>query len=273
MSAHDIRDTRFDPPDAGAARHWPIMICLLGAFRVMQGGRQVPLRSGSKAQSLLVTLSTRRGYAAPRETLLDAIWPGEPENLSRQSLNTLVHSLHKRLGGALGGAPPVLNADGYYRLNTEAGVGVDVGCFDSLVLTGEQQALSGNTVAAAGVYTEAAELYRGDLCVATDSYAVIERERVRTAYLTLLAHLADYYYMEQRYGDCLRVTLDLLGSDPCREDGHRIAMRCHVRRGERAQALRQYQLCAMVLRAEFDVAPEQETINLFEQVRLFPGSI
>jgi hypothetical protein len=50
-------------------------------------------------------------------------------------------------------------------------------------------------------------------------------------------------------------------------------MRCHVQRGERAQALRQYQLCRDILKAEYDAAPEPATTALFDQVRLDPGSI
>jgi DNA-binding SARP family transcriptional activator len=50
-------------------------------------------------------------------------------------------------------------------------------------------------------------------------------------------------------------------------------MRCHVRRGERSQALRQYRLCQQILRAEFDAAPEPATEALFEQVRLAPSAI
>jgi hypothetical protein len=65
----------------------------------------------------------------------------------------------------------------------------------------------------------------------------------------------------------------LLTHDPCREDGHRTAMRCHVRLGERAQALRQYMLCEAVLRTEFNAKPEPATTVLFDQVRLDPGSV
>lgn len=240
---------------------------------MLKGGRPVCIRSGSKAQALLLNLSVRRDYCASRDTLLEALWPRSMEPLSRQSLNTLVHTLRKLLGDAIGGAAPVLNADGYYRLNTEAGVGVDVAWFDSLVKVGECQARSGNIAVAAGAYSRALGLYHGDLCVATDTHAVVERERLRTIYLTLLAHLADYYYSEGNYDACLKATLELLVADPCREDGHRIAMRCHVRRGERAQALRQYQLCEAMLHAEFRAKPEPATVALFEQVRLDPGSI
>jgi hypothetical protein len=52
-----------------------------------------------------------------------------------------------------------------------------------------------------------------------------------------------------------------------------MAMRCHVRLGERAQALRQYQVCHEVLEREFDARPEAATDLLFEAVRLDPDSV
>jgi DNA-binding SARP family transcriptional activator len=65
----------------------------------------------------------------------------------------------------------------------------------------------------------------------------------------------------------------VLAHDPCREDAHRLVMRCHVRRGERAQALHQYRVCVDILRAAFETIPEPATVALFDQVRRTPGSV
>jgi DNA-binding SARP family transcriptional activator len=85
--------------------------------------------------------------------------------------------------------------------------------------------------------------------------------------------LADYHYGEAAYIACQDYAWRLLGCDPCREDAHRMLMRCYVRQGERAEALRHYRLCVDILRAEFEAAPETVTTTLFEQIRLDPGSI
>jgi DNA-binding SARP family transcriptional activator len=167
----------------------------------------------------------------------------------------------------------VLHEDGYYRLNHEAGVGVDVATFDALMQLGDQQARSGDQNAAALSYSRCVQLYRGDLCVTTDVNAIVERERLRTRYLTLLSRLADYYC---RVGDdaaCMEYAWLLLAHDPCREDAHRVVMRCHVRCGERAAALRHYQVCGDILHSEFGAAPEPATTALFEQIRCEPESI
>jgi DNA-binding SARP family transcriptional activator len=257
---------------ASAAR-WPVMICLLGGFRLLKSGQPLPMRNATRTQALLSSLALVHDFAAPRETLLTAVWPDTETALAAQSLNSLVHSLRKQLSGQLGGAAPVMYLDGYYRLNVEAGIGIDVRWFCDLINAGERHARSGHTPDALECYRCAARLYRGDLCLANDVQALVEREHLRAQYLSLLARLADHHFDLAEYDQCLEHVSRLLAVDPCREDAHRLVMRCYARRGERAQALRQYQVCETVLRSEFDVAPEPATQQLHEQIRLSPTSV
>jgi len=75
------------------------------------------------------------------------------------------------------------------------------------------------------------------------------------------------------HATCLEYAWHLLTSDPCREDAHRMVMRCYVHFGQRAEALHHYQVCADILRAEFDTAPEPATTALFDQIRRDPSTI
>jgi DNA-binding SARP family transcriptional activator len=153
----------------------------------------------------------------------------------------------------------------------EAGVGVDVACFDTWADAGDQQVRAGDLSSAAMSYRQSVCLYRGDLTVAPDVTSVLERERLRARFLSLLGYLADAHYRAGEYGACLEQAWCLLGQDPCREDAHRVVMRCYVRRGERAAALRHYLVCEQILHAEFDAAPEPATTALFDQIRLRPS--
>lgn len=266
-------DSRIDDSIAQDSRAQPILICLLGDFLLLKAGQPVAVRSGGKAEGLLCLLGLQRGGRVSRDLIVSALWSNVEPALANQSLNSLVYSLNKLLGEALGNVPPVVHADGYYWLNVEAGVGVDVSCFEALVDAGDQQERDGQQAAAARSYRRAVQLYRGDLSAGTDMYALMEREHLRTRYLRALAQLADYHYTRGDYAACLDYTRRLLACDPCREDAHRAAMCCYVRQGERAQALRQYRFCADILRAEFDTAPEPATVALYDQVRLDPGGI
>lgn len=92
---------------------WPILICLLGNFRVLAAGTPLAL-SGAKAEALLCSLAFRDRFSVSRETLLDTLWPNVERSLAGQSLNSLVYNLHKLLKPWLGGAAPVLHERGSY---------------------------------------------------------------------------------------------------------------------------------------------------------------
>lgn len=259
--------------DPGVELTSAIQIQMLGSFRLLKAGRAIALRAGGKIEMLLVKLALHPRQTVPRDTLLEMLWPASNLALASQSLNTLVYSLHKLLGDALNGAAPVLHQEGSYRLNTEAGVGVDTWHLERLAEAGDAAYRSGDRNRASILYQHAIELYKGDLCLAHDLHAIVERERLRTRYLSMLARLADSAFADSDYEGCLAHALHLLANEPAREDAHRLAMRCYVRRGERAQAMRQYQLCAEILRREFNASPEPATIALFERIRAEPAAI
>lgn len=250
-----------------------ILICLLGDFRVLKQGHPVRISSGSKTETLLCSLALKPEYCALRDVLLNTLWPNTQTPFATQSLNSLVYSLNKLLGDGAGSVPSVVYDDGVYRLNVEAGVGVDIENFQILARAGQERERAGDRSESIMLYQQAIQLYRGDLRAGMDVQAVMERERLRALYLTLLARVADYSFAQGDYATCLESALALLANDPYREDAHRLLMRCYVRNGERAQALRQYKLCEQILRSEFDAAPEPSTRALYDLIRLKPDSV
>jgi DNA-binding SARP family transcriptional activator len=253
--------------------HGRVMICLLGSFQVLAAGRPLILRGGGKVEALLTALALHAQHGLTRERLLDNLWPDGESALAGQSLNTLVYSVHRLLGPDLGGAAPVLYSGGWYRLNLEAGVSVDLHEFEALAARGDQLHEEGRGPAAAEHFAQAVDTYRGDLSTGPDMHSLVERERLRARYLNVLAQLADLQFDDGNFEACLETVLRLLAVDGCREDAHRQAMRCYVRRGERAQAMRQYRLCEAILASEFEATPEPATRLLFERVRLDPATV
>ena len=252
-----------------------VWLCLLGGFRLVTGGQPIPVRSGGKTEALLVHLGLAGLRGIPREVLLHTIWPHSEPSLAGQALNSLLRGLKMLLGDALGGAEPVLPTAGQYRLNEAAGVVVDVARFQTLVAQGEQLQREDQLTAAAAVYERAVRLYGGDLSLAAGSAGrvALERERLRATYRRVLIRLADDAFARDTFEASLGYALALLAHDPCREDAHRLVMRCHVRLGERSQALHYYHTAREILRVELGAEPEPATTALFEQIRLHPGAV
>jgi DNA-binding SARP family transcriptional activator len=254
---------------------YPVHICLLGSFRLLRHGQPVDVRSGGKTAALLELLGLAPRHGIPRETLLGCLWPDSEAALAGNALNNLVHALRGLLADALDGASPIVHAAGYYRLNHEAGVAVDVTQFKNLVARSERLARNGDAAGAAALSEHAVNLYRGDLSLSPGfgAQTIFERGHLRATCLALLMRLADYAFASGDFTACQAYSQHLLAFDPCREDAHRLVMRCHVRRGERAQALRHYQTVQAILQAEFDASPEPATASLYEQIRLDPGAV
>lgn len=258
--------------DTVACPDWPLLICLLGRFRVLVDGKVVPIRPGGKMASLLTSLALHLD-GVDRHTLLNLLWPDHDPELARQSLNTLVSSVHNLFAEALSGLPPVLHTDGYYRLNTRAGVGLDTEQFDSYVDVADRHHDFGDLASAEATYERAVACYCGDLGSGKDVRAVMERERLRARYLTSLLRLAQYAFARADDDRCLTHSRALLATEACREDAHRLIMSVYVRRGERVLALRQYRLCETTLASDFGAVPELATRELFDRIRLNPAYI
>lgn len=252
----------------------PILICLLGHFKLQKHGASVNMRRGGKTEALIGYLAIQQ-HSTPRDILIQHLWPTSEMALASQALHSLVHSLQKLFGDAIAGAPFVVHAEGGYRLNSDAGISVDVAHFDRLALMGDEQFRTGDKIGFLTSYKSAINWYRGDLCAGAnaDTHGLIESERLRVRHLTILARLADHFYESRDYAACLEYAWKLLSRDPCREDAHRLVMRCHVQSGHRSEALRQYHLCADVLRTEFGVTPEPSTTALFEKIRIDPVGV
>lgn len=264
---------RSDKGDGRGKTDVPVLICLLGGFRLLERGQAVSW-CGEKTEALLSNLAIEPGYRLPRETLLQRLWPDREPKVAGQSLNSLIHSLRKHLSSSLGGATSVMHEDGYYSLNIQSGIEVDVDWFEQLVKLGERNWLAGRRATAIRALSDAIALYTADLSPTfAEPEAALRREWLRSSYLAALWHLSQYRFMEGDYRTCIEVAHVLLAKEPCKEEVHRLIMRSLVLLGDRAQALRHYRVCAQVLRSEYDAMPDEATVDLYDQIRLQPGRI
>jgi hypothetical protein len=123
-------------PEAADVRP-PVTICVLGPFRVLHGDAPLQLRCRGKTDMLMATLAVSHSRGLERDELVACLWPDHNPALARQALHSLIHSLHRAFDGPLRGAAPVVYAGGFYRLNVEAGVTVDLARFDALAERGD----------------------------------------------------------------------------------------------------------------------------------------
>lgn len=249
----------------------PVLICLLGGFRVVKAGEPVLLPPESKLGILLCRLALAGDHGVPRQELLGLLWPDPDDGMTARCFNTLVTELRRLLRNGSSDIAAVANGDGCYRLHRAAGLAVDVDCFDGWFERGRAADAAGDTAAAREAFELAVNLYRGDLFMGRggtdDTWLFVERERLRSRCLTTLARASD---LASRMGDqdaAMAHAARLLGMDPCSEVGHRLLMHLHMLGGQRAQALHQYRVCVEALRREYGAGPELSTTAFFDLLR------
>ena len=131
-------DPCLSPSQANASDPSPIQVCLFGGLTLLKKGEPIAWRGGAKTEALLLSLALEESRGVCRERLLSQLWPDSEPSLAAQSLHSLLHSLHRLLGDAIGGAPPVVHTAEIYRINVRAGIAVDVAAFEALARRGDR---------------------------------------------------------------------------------------------------------------------------------------
>ena len=254
-----------------------LRIHLFGAVRVEEDDRPDALRLTPVTQGLLAYLLLNPNQPQPRDVLAELFWGSYSQEQARNCLNTALWRLRRVLepGRAPGDSPYLIsNHQGDVAFNAQSQHWLDLTEFQiqvRRVLDHPAQAVSGADVEAC---CQALRLYTGDLLEGRyDEWAIRQRERIRLMYLSTLAWLVSYYREQGAYDKSLGYARSILEMDPLREEIHREVMRLCLQCGQRAQALRQFEVCQAVLHQELGIAPMEETAALYHAILNSEGQI
>lgn len=242
---------------------------LLGPLEVRVDGSPVHSWSGQRGTSVLRYLLSRRGYACSRDELLEEFWPNVALGAARNRLQVAVSGLRRAFLDVTG-LNVVEYADGRYRVNPTLRVELDIESFEALVRAGNAAERAGAREGARRAYRQAVALYRGDFAADApfEQWTLLPRESMRLQLVDALDRLSRMEFDDRSFDDCIATAHRMLDIDPCREDAHRLLMRCYAGQGRVYLALRQYTFCARVLRATVDVDPAADTTRLYHAIRL-----
>jgi DNA-binding SARP family transcriptional activator/predicted ATPase len=237
-----------------------IELRLLGRFqgRFSSGG---PIElTTRKARALLAYLAVHAGQAQSREKLVALLWSDRAERQGRDSLRQALTALRKGLGSE---GEALLTVNGDAVAVEPSAVEVDALSFEQLLAGGRPEDLE-----------RAVDLYQGDFLdgigvrdPAFEDWVYAERERLHGRAVEALAKVLAHQAKSGGADRAMATAARLLQLDPLQEMAHRALMRLHAERGQRGLALRQYQACVDILKRELGIAPEPETVALYDSIR------
>lgn len=248
-----------------------LRLFLFGSPRLENDGRHVSI-SRRKALALLAYLAaSRRAHA--RDELAALLWAEQDQSGARTSLRRDLSILKQAIGD------DVLTTDQQQvDVRLDGALWLDVARFDTLLDTARAHAHADGRICddCAAHLTDAAALYAGNFMAgfslpdsaAFEEWQFFEAERLRQRLAGALQRLIEWHIDRGEYERGIDYARRWLALDQLHEPAHRRLMQLYAWAGQQSAALRQYQECARLLKAELDAPPEEVTTALYEAIRL-----
>jgi DNA-binding SARP family transcriptional activator len=266
--AGNVDDTSFADNAETPASAPTLVVRMLGTFKVMINGRPIAEWDSPLGLTLFKYLLVHRDRPTTRDALIDTFWPDAPTKRAANRFHVTLSALRRTIR-AVDDADVVVFRGGVYMINPELDLLVDVDEFTSLVDGGHRADRAGDRETALSCFARAIALYRGDLLTDNpyDDWAMLLRETFRVTYLDVLDRLSALYLENEDLGPCIAIAQRILEQDPCREDAHRLIMRCHSRQGRYSEARRQFELCTRMLASNWGAQPSRATLELHQSLQ------
>lgn len=231
-----------------------LQLRLLGAPSLQLPGSASLVALERKDAALLALLALDGSLSRARAAAL--LWPDAEPQKARNSLRQRLFRLKRAAGTDV-----VTEGD---ALALASDVEHDLAAVDAR-LASEPAAAIGELLGAFG-YEDCAEL---------SDWVTAARERFAAQRRDALMAAATAAEQRGRIAEALQYAERLVADQPLSEQAHRLVMRLHYRRGDRAAALAAYARCAQLLKRELGTAAGTETrelAQLIERSDALPGA-
>jgi DNA-binding SARP family transcriptional activator len=245
----------------------PLYARYFGVFALYRDQQRLPLGRSKAVLELCQYLIARPGAMASRDELIEVLWPEADPGRALHRLQVAVSSLRQVIDPP-GTAQSLIHLQGdSYSFAAEAVV-TDCSLFMSHYWRGQKSRSRGDVAAAANAFRAALDLYKEDYLI--NALYAEWTQPLRTHFmerrLNALTFLCEYSMQREDLVLVLEYAQQILEIDPLRERAHRHLMRVYYRMDQRACAIRQYHLCAELLRRELQVEPSEATRLVFRAV-------
>jgi len=226
---------------------------ILGPLQVLDGGRELPLRS-RKERELLAVLLLHAGAVVSRGRLIEELWGESPPLTAAKALNVHVSQLRKML--AHHGDSPVATRTPGYALELEP-ERLDAARFERLIADARERTTAGELDSARALLGEALALWRGPVLAGIELESGARNEAGRLEELRLAAQMdrIDCDLALGMHEQLIGELGALVAEHPLRERPRSQLMLALYRSGRQADALRCYREARETLVGELGIEP------------------
>ncbi len=208
----------------------------------------------------------------PRDELAEALWGDAPPATWEKALTVLVSKLRGLLGECgLDGTKALTGAFGCYRLSLPEAAWVDVVAAAEALQEAEEALVAGDLAQAKALAAEAAALARPPFLPGEDgAWTDGKRRELSEILRRALSCLAEADLLSGGAEEAAKWAEETIALEPYRESGYRLLMEAHAAAGNRAEALRVYERCRLLLAEELGAYPSPETESIYRELLSAP---
>jgi len=254
-----------------------LSLALLGAFQTTLNNEPLGGISADKIRGVLAYLVVESDRPHRRSFLAEMFWPDRPSSVARGNLKQAIAILRKVLGDRDASNPYLLVSRNSIQFNASSHYWLDLSKFTEALdasMNHRHRQLESCEKCAESLL-RAMELYRGDFLAEFylpesrefEEWAAIRREALRRQMANALRLLTTHHEQRGELEAARKHARRLVNHEPWNEGNHRILMRMLAITGKRSEALRQFKTCRRIIREEFDTAPADETLILYQKIQ------
>ena len=193
---------------------------------------------------------------------LDALWPELEPSAALNNLHKALFVVRRALEPETSGSGSFVHfqADSV-SLEVTGGLNVDATQFE--ILAADASATGSIEAYEAAIAVFGGELLPDDLY---EDWALTRREELNKRFQLLLGEYAELMEASGRPDEAITAIQRVLAIDPALESAHVRLMNLHTMQGDRHRAIRQYQTLEQVLKGDFGIEPQQETVELYKSI-------
>jgi DNA-binding SARP family transcriptional activator len=241
---------------------------LFGTLEISLGDRRVSAFATKKSRALFAFLLLHPDRSHPRDLLAGTFWGELPEAVARKHLRDSLWRIRQVLRPIGEDSLALEVREDFVTVGLRGEGWLDTREFEDRLRRVTTRRAEETSASELEQLDTAIELFRGDLLEEIyDDWCSIERERYRTLAGEALHRLMTYHAYRREWGLAVQRGQRLLALSPLHEQVHRTLMRCYACSGNRGAAVRQFQICANLLREDLDVDPMKETVALYQSIR------
>jgi DNA-binding SARP family transcriptional activator len=238
-------------------------VCIEGAGKLVDE-QQFPGRQG---RLLFAYLVCHRQRPITRAELADALWPGDLPSAWETALNALVSELRAVLRGVKPTTITLAGVLGGYLLQVGDDAWIDREAAAEAIDQAEGMLRSNDWKGAWGPSNIAAITARQPFLGGEEAeWITRERMRLQSILLRALDCLTEIWLQNGEPSLALEAAREGVALEPYCETGYQRLMRIHVALGNRAEALRVYERCRLLLANELGTDPSPETQKVYQDL-------